>query len=1557
MRLNYALLFLFSLSAYIFPQGEPDIILSEVMFYPASGNNEFIELYNQSETEYINLASFTLKYYTSNPDSIKDAGYGTVLPPRSYAVIFEGDYSLDSGIYKNLIPSEALILKIKDNSFGTNGMANTTSRVLYLIRSPGDSSQVYTYSANNQLSFSDEKILLSGDNTSGNWGNSLHLNGTPGYKNSISPKMLDVEANLLTVTPSLILSGGTATVNMKVVNRGFNILAAYNVQLFSDANKDSVPVQQEMIFEDDFANLPPGDSLILVFEIENLQPGTYYLILKVSTIEDEDSTNNIRFSSFTVQEPYNEYNDLVINEIMYAPVSPMPEWIELFNRTGHTINLKKFTISDNNSTAYLSGKDVLLPSEEFAVISKDSSLLNSFPVITYFYTANFPALNNTGDALVIKDSLGVVLDSLYYSPSWGGAAGGVSLERISVNSASQDSSNWGSSRSPLKATPGGKNSVVPLIIDLSLERFFPASKYSVAGEGNALFIIVKNRGIANVYAYQVRFYHDANRDSIPQPQEILTSLSGSYLASGDSAEYDFQIPAINPGENIFIGVIDCAGDENPASNKAFANIRGVPVNEIRGDLAINEIMYTPVSPEPEWIEIVNRSQKVISLKNYCVSDLKDTNLVIANNLSLNPGEFLVIARDSNIYLKYNLTSKTTIGNLPQLNNDGDRLLLLDSLYRIIDSLEFKSTWGGNSGKSLEKKEIDFPSADSSSWGTSTSPTGATPGSSNSLSQKPVDVRIISAWSTPLNPVMGDNVTISIRTKNRGTSSTEFYLELFTVVNDTISGMKLETSNPITLLPDDSTDHTFLFQILNINTTKKFIIKAIVPDDGNLLDNYINLSISPGVLSGTILINEIMFNPQGGEPEWIELFNRSQDTLNLKGWSVSDVYTSPTRITLTEDIKIYPHSLIVLSRDSSISDYHSSIPGGFSVVKIPPLNNDKDGVVIYDISGRVIDSLVYYPDWTVPPGKSLERIDIQELSNIKTNWSSSLDIENSTPGRKNSVTPKENDLSVTLLSSIPSTPLYGESVRLSAIVKNIGKNPASSFRLLFEYDSDSNNVADALLEDIYNLSLISGDSVQITTSNSLPPIYKDVLTSVTVFWSEDENEFNNKLFKVITPGYKEKIIVINELMYNPDSGGQEWVELFNPTGDTVNLKNWKISDFISPSSGVITTSDYLFFPSGYVVISKDSSILSTHPELSGRFFLASLGSLGNSEDGVFVYDSRNTIIDSMIYQSSWGGIKGYSIERLSADGFSNDSSNWVQAAGGYKHTIGKPNSFNYVKSYPHNSLVINEIMYEASVSSSEYLEFYNPGMDTVELGGWYILDEKGEKYNLSDSVFVLPPKEYYLLIADSILFNKFPNLSTYPNKRTAGKSDLGLVNTGELILLKDALGNTIDSLVYSNKWHNQSINFTQDRSLEKINPVINSNDRGNWSTSVNLNGGTPGQINSIITTNSNISSKLSIAPNPFSPDNDGWEDFSVFNYNLSRNVSQITVRIFDDRGREVRTLVNNQISGSSGSVVFDGRDNNGNALRIGIYLILLEARDDNNNVFERLKDVVVVARKL
>ena len=55
---------------------------------------------------------------------------------------------------------------------------------------------------------------------------------------------------------------------------------------------------------------------------------------------------------------------------------------------------------------------------------------------------NLPSLNNTGDAVVIKDPSGYLIDSLNYLPSWGGNLNGSSLERVSVNDSSSSKENW-----------------------------------------------------------------------------------------------------------------------------------------------------------------------------------------------------------------------------------------------------------------------------------------------------------------------------------------------------------------------------------------------------------------------------------------------------------------------------------------------------------------------------------------------------------------------------------------------------------------------------------------------------------------------------------------------------------------------------------------------------------------------------------------------------------------------------------------------------------------------------------------------------------------------------------------------------------------------------------------------------------------------------------------------------------------------------------------------------------------------------------------------------------
>ncbi|MCS7053510.1 MAG: lamin tail domain-containing protein, partial [Ignavibacterium sp.] len=141
-------------------------------------------------------------------------------------------------------------------------------------------------------------------------------------------------------------------------------------------------------------------------------------------------------------------------------------------------------------------------------------------------------------------------------------------------------------------------------------------------------------------------------------------------------------------------------------------MNGVSINEVRNDLIINEIMYAPQSPEPEWIEIYNRSSKSINLFNYKIADAVDTQRVVTTNIILQPEEFLVIAKDSIIFNLYQISSKILIRTFPSLNNSDDKIILLDSLNRVIDSLQYFSRWGGSNGKSLERINSENSATDS-----------------------------------------------------------------------------------------------------------------------------------------------------------------------------------------------------------------------------------------------------------------------------------------------------------------------------------------------------------------------------------------------------------------------------------------------------------------------------------------------------------------------------------------------------------------------------------------------------------------------------------------------------------------------------------------------------------------------------------------------------------------------------------------------------------------------------------------------------------------------------
>ncbi|MCH6574861.1 MAG: lamin tail domain-containing protein [Bacteroidetes bacterium] len=386
------------------------------MFFPTSGPNEFIELYNFSETESIDLNGYKIKYSTSSPDIIIEEGEGTILPPNSFAIILEGDYPFGSGIYDGLIPPEALLLKIDNNSFGSSGMANTSDRPLWLLSPADDTLQAYTYSADNSASFSDEKIEMTGNNSQSNWENTLNSNGTPGFQNSVTPLNFDLEMNSLSFIPAFPTEGDDVTIFAKVKNKGTDTAASYSIEIYNDANFDSTADPGELIFSQNFSDLTSGDSITVSTIMSSLTAGDYQIISKVIFSEDENLLNNELIDVFTVFPPGNNFNDVVLNEMMYAPSSGEPEWVELFNRTSSQLNLKEWTISDLTSTVTITTEDKFIPPNSFVILTKDSSIINFYDIPSEVIQLNLPSLNNAGDAIVIRDLLDVLMDSVLYSP-------------------------------------------------------------------------------------------------------------------------------------------------------------------------------------------------------------------------------------------------------------------------------------------------------------------------------------------------------------------------------------------------------------------------------------------------------------------------------------------------------------------------------------------------------------------------------------------------------------------------------------------------------------------------------------------------------------------------------------------------------------------------------------------------------------------------------------------------------------------------------------------------------------------------------------------------------------------------------------------------------------------------------------------------------------------------------------------------------------------------------------------------------------------------------------
>jgi hypothetical protein len=184
----------------------------------------------------------------------------------------------------------------------------------------------------------------------------------------------------------------------------------------------------------------------------------------------------------------------------------------------------------------------------------------------------------------------------------------------------------------------------------------------------------------------------------------------------------------------------------------------------------------------------------------------------------------------------------------------------------------------------------------------------------------------------------------------------------------------------------------------------------------------------------------------------------------------------------------------------------------------------------------------------------------------------------------------------------------------------------------------------------------------------------------------------------------------------------------------------------------------------------------------------------------------------------------------------------------------------------------------------------------------------------------------------------------------------LPNDKGTIVLLNKQGNLIDELNYDEDWHFPLINNREGVALERIDPMLPTQLRENWTSAASTAGfGTPTYQNSQFRQDINQAGQISIQPTVFSPDGDGFDDICFIHYELNQPNYVANITIFDSNGQIIRRLYNNASLSQKGILRWDGLGENNKSLPIGSYIIYTEVFNLSGKL-KKFKNVVILAKR-
>ncbi len=1016
-----------------------------------------------------------------------------------------------------------------------------------------------------------------------------------------------------------------------------------------------------------------SSSVELVFG-SDLPSGSFDL--DITSIEDSNNQTTLADTTITLFR-FEEYQsgDIIINEFLKDPPGALEEYVELKNTSSRLLNLRDWELGDNGSLSTISDQDFAIFPDSFVVITSDTAALKSVFGNVYAIQVSLPAFNNTTDQIRLYDENGSTIDSLEYTPDWGGE--NVALERRSPTAPSVFMENWSDSPNPNSGTAGMQNEVAQDNTPPDIETL----------------------SIINDSTFILTFTERINPDSAENPDNYEIALNtkavqgendffvATYLEP-DSVKLVVKggIPNTPSGGDITVyNQADIFGNINPSIIRSFQYIQTETAEP--GDVFINEFVYDPPGSLTEFVEIYNPTDKAFNLKGWTLSDNSGNEVVLTNEdfffrkteptSGFPDNPYIILTPDSSISVGQPNRRVVMGSRFPTLNNTTDAIVLKNTEGVTLDSLTYTQDWGGDE-LSLERRSVSVTGQFQENWGDSPSAQFATPSEPNLVSQDNTAPTLENAFAL-------NNTSVTLVYNER--------LEESAAQN--ISNYSFSPSLSVSSISQNRNQINLIFnETLQNETTYSITIN----DQQDIFGNT-NAQISTSVRylefsapqPSDIVINEILYQKENeNSPEFIELFNRSENNFDLSNWTISDAANNSA--TLPEGTSLEAGSYVVLTDRQSFA---SSLSNGIFLSGFPSLNDSGDGIIIKNESEITIDSLFYTERFGGNKnGISAEKKDPNGASNDANNWANNTSSSGNSAGVENSVFQLD-----TISPEIIFAKLQQDGnvfIAFSEFINPGGAtiSVAGQTRTVLSYDQNNANQI-----------LVDGNGLETSTNIDL------TITNLNDVVGNTLNSGSIPVSQPITKGS----VVINEILYDPLSDDEdnlpdqtEYIELYNTQDYAISLEEIFLNDAPDEDNEVnrldpVSSQFKWIQPNGYFLIyAEDQTFDFSESQLAEYFGLESQSdqftmqidrsslSLSASGDAIFISDSSETTIDSVFYDESWQNpnrvsVDGVALEKINHAGPSNDESNWSSSTEVSGGTPGQQNSiFQEPGSAPDNS---------------------------------------------------------------------------------------------------------------------------------------------------------------------------------------------------------------------------------------------------------------------------------